>query len=236
MALVCLMIIITVALFHDDSKSKNEYDEKSKDLNFLSFDELGWYDPNLFNSSLNDSYADPLCVPQDPLQELEKSNFWKDLDSILKNDSKLLDTNEKEKIKLEQCGKGKTQQKSQFFDDGSSSIQINEESLSKNQKKKKSSKKKPRSRRSIFGESLLRRAIDLSNLKKRCSHCETNHTPQWRAGPLGRNTLCNACGLRYKSGRLLAEYRPAASPTFDVNKHSNFHKKLMKRRDYNMIS
>ncbi|KAM7276523.1 hypothetical protein ACFE04_018389 [Oxalis oulophora] len=66
--------------------------------------------------------------------------------------------------------------------------------------------------------------------KRRCTHCQTESTPQWRAGPLGPKTLCNACGVRYKSGRLLPEYRPVASPTFDVQKHSNYHKRILKKR------
>ncbi|GFY91363.1 GATA transcription factor 12 [Actinidia rufa] len=66
--------------------------------------------------------------------------------------------------------------------------------------------------------------------KRKCSHCETEVTPQWRIGPDGSNTLCNACGVRYKSGRLLPEYRPAASPSFDIMKHSNFHRTIIKRR------
>ncbi|KAL6963838.1 hypothetical protein U1Q18_034843 [Sarracenia purpurea var. burkii] len=36
---------------------------------------------------------------------------------------------------------------------------------------------------------------------------------------MGPKTLCNACGLRYKSGRLVPEYRPAASPTLMLTKH-----------------
>ncbi|KAI4350377.1 hypothetical protein L6164_004837 [Bauhinia variegata] len=50
-------------------------------------------------------------------------------------------------------------------------------------------------------------------MPRRCTHCLAQRTPQWRAGPLGPKTLCNACGVRYKSGRLLPEYRPAKSPT-----------------------
>ncbi|XP_068651261.1 GATA transcription factor 7-like [Aristolochia californica] len=65
---------------------------------------------------------------------------------------------------------------------------------------------------------------------KRCSHCLSQNTPQWRAGPLGPKTLCNACGVRYKSGRLFPEYRPAKSPTFVEYKHSNSHKIVMKMR------
>jgi hypothetical protein len=34
---------------------------------------------------------------------------------------------------------------------------------------------------------------------KRCEHCGTDSTPEWRTGPLGKGTLCNACGLRYRS-------------------------------------
>ena len=37
---------------------------------------------------------------------------------------------------------------------------------------------------------------------RRCVHCGSNKTPQWRAGPAGAKTLCNACGVRYKNGRL----------------------------------
>ncbi|XP_073145726.1 GATA transcription factor 8-like [Henckelia pumila] len=65
---------------------------------------------------------------------------------------------------------------------------------------------------------------------RKCLHCEVTKTPQWRAGPLGPKTLCNACGVRHKSGRLFPEYRPAASPTFLLSLHSNSHKKVMEMR------
>jgi hypothetical protein len=65
---------------------------------------------------------------------------------------------------------------------------------------------------------------------RRCLHCETDKTPQWRTGPTGPKTLCNACGVRYKSGRLVPEYRPAASPTFVMSKHSNSHRKVLELR------
>jgi hypothetical protein len=32
---------------------------------------------------------------------------------------------------------------------------------------------------------------------KKCLNCHTQKTPQWRVGPAGANTLCNACGTRY---------------------------------------
>ncbi|KAM7255829.1 hypothetical protein ACFE04_011570 [Oxalis oulophora] len=68
---------------------------------------------------------------------------------------------------------------------------------------------------------------------RRCWHCATDKTPQWRTGPNGPKTLCNACGVRYKSGRLMPEYRPAASPTFIMTKHSNSHRKVLELRRQN---
>ncbi|PON71544.1 GATA transcription factor [Parasponia andersonii] len=65
---------------------------------------------------------------------------------------------------------------------------------------------------------------------RRCSHCGVQKTPQWRTGPLGAKTLCNACGVRFKSGRLLPEYRPACSPTFSSELHSNHHRKVLEMR------
>ncbi|XP_047342715.1 GATA transcription factor 12-like [Impatiens glandulifera] len=68
---------------------------------------------------------------------------------------------------------------------------------------------------------------------RKCLHCASDKTPQWRTGPMGPKTLCNACGVRYKSGRLVPEYRPAASPTFVSTKHSNSHRKVMELRRQN---
>ncbi|KAL3500602.1 hypothetical protein ACH5RR_039695 [Cinchona calisaya] len=71
---------------------------------------------------------------------------------------------------------------------------------------------------------------------RKCLHCATDKTPQWRTGPMGPKTLCNACGVRQKSGRLVPEYRPAASPTFVLTKHSNSHRKVLElRRQKDML-
>lgn len=43
------------------------------------------------------------------------------------------------------------------------------------------------------------------HMTRRCVHCGATKTPQWRAGPAGQKTLCNACGVRYKAGRLLPQ-------------------------------
>ncbi|OMO91521.1 Zinc finger, GATA-type [Corchorus olitorius] len=72
--------------------------------------------------------------------------------------------------------------------------------------------------------------------KCKCKHCGVSETPLWRDGPMGKKTLCNACGVRYRSGRLLPEYRPAASPTFVPSLHSNSHKKVVEMREKAMLS
>lgn len=36
------------------------------------------------------------------------------------------------------------------------------------------------------------------NTHMRCLHCSATDTPEWRKGPVGPTTLCNACGLFYK--------------------------------------
>ncbi|CAF2037834.1 hypothetical protein HID58_032378 [Brassica napus] len=86
-------------------------------------------------------------------------------------------------------------------------------------------KHKKRSAESVYSGQLV-----LQQPSRRCSHCGVQKTPQWRAGPLGAKTLCNACGVRFKSGRLLPEYRPACSPTFSSELHSNHHRKVMEMR------
>ncbi|KAL1804057.1 hypothetical protein DCAR_0935755 [Daucus carota subsp. sativus] len=76
----------------------------------------------------------------------------------------------------------------------------------------------------------------VATIGRKCQHCQTEQTPLWRAGPMGPKTLCNACGVRYKSGRLVPEYRPASSPTFSSKLHSNSHKKIMEKRRQSQLS
>jgi hypothetical protein len=65
--------------------------------------------------------------------------------------------------------------------------------------------------------------------RKQCEHCRTVDTPQWRRarGPGGLLTLCNACGMRSRKGKLLPEYRPKNSPTFAPGLHSNKHRRVL---------
>lgn len=37
----------------------------------------------------------------------------------------------------------------------------------------------------------------------KCTHCAITHTRMWRAGPAGRRTLCDDCGVKWKRGDLL---------------------------------
>lgn len=87
--------------------------------------------------------------------------------------------------------------------------------------------KKTKKRRKTFSPQQQQQP---NNENKKCSHCEITQTPQWREGPMGPKTLCNACGVRYRSGRLFPEYRPAASPTFIPSLHSNSHRKVIEMR------
>ncbi|CAA7030969.1 unnamed protein product [Microthlaspi erraticum] len=104
-------------------------------------------------------------------------------------------------------------------------------SLAPRRPRNKRGRRKRRSFKSA--DDLLDSEVDVTD-QKSCLHCGTRNTPLWREGPKGAGTLCNACGMRYRTGRLLPEYRPASSPDFKPNVHSNFHRKVMEiRRERN---
>ncbi|GAN02609.1 hypothetical protein MAM1_0025c02053 [Mucor ambiguus] len=44
-------------------------------------------------------------------------------------------------------------------------------------------------------------AITSPDSVKTCTRCHTSDSPEWRRGPDGHKTLCNACGLRYSRFR-----------------------------------
>ena len=99
----------------------------------------------------------------------------------------------------------------------------------------KAAKRKQNRKKNLLPLSGVERGNLLSSFQvpreaKKCMHCEVTSTPQWREGPMGPKTLCNACGVRYRSGRLFPEYRPAASPTFIPSVHSNSHRKVVEMR------
>ncbi|KAK9140748.1 hypothetical protein Scep_010429 [Stephania cephalantha] len=97
--------------------------------------------------------------------------------------------------------------------------------------------KRKRSMKGSWGwfQPFKNRALTTSSLTevlevRKCTHCSAEKTPQWRAGPMGPKTLCNACGVRFKSGRLVPEYRPASSPSFSRELHSNSHRRILEMR------
>jgi hypothetical protein len=170
-------------------------------------------------------------IPHDVLQNLEwYPTFSEIMDRSLQKDLNYFlfcDTHEKESVKLNQLGEGITQEnvsnvqinQEMNIDTSLPNIDsINHEYLPKKNKKSCSTKKSK-------DKSLKAKSIDIY-VERMCSHCETKDTTQWRFGPLGKNTLCNACGLRYKSNRLTEGYKPKASSNTDITKHSNLHKIL----------
>mmetsp|Transcript_18203 Transcript_18203/g.18262 ORF Transcript_18203/g.18262 Transcript_18203/m.18262 type:complete len:191 (-) Transcript_18203:38-610(-) len=44
--------------------------------------------------------------------------------------------------------------------------------------------------------------MNLTIGQRRCASCSVTETPLWRAGPDGPKTLCNACGVRWRKGKL----------------------------------
>lgn len=57
-----------------------------------------------------------------------------------------------------------------------------------------------------------------NSAQRTCINCGTTKTPLWRRSPLGPKTLCNACGVRMKKGRLIfneqtREFITIPSPT-----------------------
>lgn len=56
---------------------------------------------------------------------------------------------------------------------------------------------------------------------KLCQACGTNATPMWRRGPAGKSTLCNACGAKWKVGRLVMPDQPPTAPPIPHGKENH---------------
>ncbi|ORX63488.1 GATA-domain-containing protein, partial [Basidiobolus meristosporus CBS 931.73] len=64
----------------------------------------------------------------------------------------------------------------------------------------------------------------------RCHSCNTTETPEWRRGPDGARTLCNACGLHFaKLTRKRAQV--AAATVHDTNSSDPGDKEATRRTD-----
>jgi len=53
-----------------------------------------------------------------------------------------------------------------------------------------------------------------------CSYCGAKSTPIWRRGPEGTGTLCNACGVKWKNGKILTN-DPPTNTKMNSNKHGS---------------
>ena len=55
---------------------------------------------------------------------------------------------------------------------------------------------------------------------KICENCGVDRSPEWRRGPSGHKTLCNACGLRYSRtiNRYLNQQRAKNDGNIDTSK------------------
>ena len=50
------------------------------------------------------------------------------------------------------------------------------------------------------GEEGVSTGVRWSTRVRGCLNCGRQKTPQWRVGPEGPKTLCNACGVRFRKG------------------------------------
>lgn len=194
--------------------------------------------------------ASELCVPYDDLAELEwLSNFVEDsfssdevqnLQLILATKTSAADSSSSGNCKeiannyslpafpsdVSVPGKARSKRSRAAPWDWSSRLQLLSPAKSQSESNNNNNASAPKASKTT--PSKRRESTDTQGRK--CLHCASEKTPQWRTGPMGPKTLCNACGVRYKSGRLVPEYRPAASPTFVSTKHSNSHRKVLELR------
>ncbi|QLL30508.1 hypothetical protein HG536_0A03260 [Torulaspora globosa] len=92
----------------------------------------------------------------------------------------------------------------------------------KKRKKSSSEKSSPDYHRSLTHGLLLSEPIRKDEQSTTsCVHCGENSTPEWRRGPYGNRTLCNACGLFYrklikkfgvKDANLLMRFKKQVNP------------------------
>ncbi|CAK9146245.1 unnamed protein product [Ilex paraguariensis] len=171
------------------------------------------------NHSLTD-FTDDLCVPNDDVAQLEwLSTFVDDSFSDFPTNNFAGTINVKYNSSFHSCSPRKRSKSTTSTWTSSHSTIANPSS-----KPDTTNSNDTMKRESAFTRD---RSASREMVGRRCTHCASEKTPQWRTGPLGPKTLCNACGVRFKSGRLVPEYRPAASPTFVLTQHSNSHRKVL---------
>ncbi|KAK9729091.1 hypothetical protein K7432_000533 [Basidiobolus ranarum] len=79
----------------------------------------------------------------------------------------------------------------------------------------------------VQGYAMTRGGVPISFLhstttvQKRCESCNTSQSPEWRRGPTGHKTLCNACGLRYSRSIARAGKQQQKTNTTTPTSNSN---------------
>lgn len=89
----------------------------------------------------------------------------------------------------------------------------------------------PEQRKTLFRTSTFTATIhtrNMSNIQRTCANCACTETPLWRRSPLGPKTLCNACGVRMKKGRLV--FVPTTSSFITVESPSAAAKRQRKEQ------
>lgn len=54
--------------------------------------------------------------------------------------------------------------------------------------------------------------VRVNKLRGPCKHCGLKESPEWRKGPSGEKTLCNACGIHFQKWSALPKLVPTAPP------------------------
>ncbi|KAI9259436.1 hypothetical protein BDA99DRAFT_92887 [Phascolomyces articulosus] len=70
---------------------------------------------------------------------------------------------------------------------------------------------------------------------KKCLYCGSKSTPMWRRGPQGAGTLCNACGVKWKHGKILtgsssSDMNPPSTPSTATKERRGSSNKNEKKR------
>jgi hypothetical protein len=90
--------------------------------------------------------------------------------------------------------------------------------------KKPLNKPKGRLTSDRFNEAQMARigSSQAQHAHRKCEVCGVTETPQWRRGPSGKRTLCNACGVKWSSGRLVLSGPPGSPFPFTTTESEPF--------------
>ncbi|CAM8904562.1 unnamed protein product [Rhodiola kirilowii] len=207
-----------------DHQIKNQYDSSNNNSNLLRYNNNSSFSSVTGAQHFSYDFTDQLCVPNDDVAELEwLSNFVDDSFTDFNTNDLTRTLISQSHTSIPSGARSKRSRQRTWKASASASP------ISSSTAPQITMKKETNGNTNSMSE-FIDDSSSSSGGVRRCSHCASEKTPQWRTGPMGPKTLCNACGVRYKSGRLVPEYRPAASPTFVLTQHSNSHRKVMELR------